>query len=187
MGALSGRTMVISGGSRGIGLAIALRVARDGANVALIAKTAQPHPRLPNFHCPPAPFIEHRQWQVCCVCRVHTFLQTNLDKVQTSYCRVNNHISTSMAKAAENIGASNTHCIGYLSSSSHMPYNLIISDHRRAHANKFSLLLKHPTASDRGRLECWTHSAKTRYDHPLRRYPGIRLLQNRYDLGLAEP
>jgi citronellol/citronellal dehydrogenase len=41
-----GRTLLISGGSRGIGLAIALRAARDGANVALIAKTDQPHPKL---------------------------------------------------------------------------------------------------------------------------------------------
>ena len=39
--------MFISGGSRGIGLEIALRAARDGANVALIAKTAEPHPKLP--------------------------------------------------------------------------------------------------------------------------------------------
>jgi citronellol/citronellal dehydrogenase len=38
--------MFISGGSRGIGLAIALRAARDGANVALLAKTAEPHPKL---------------------------------------------------------------------------------------------------------------------------------------------
>jgi citronellol/citronellal dehydrogenase len=45
-GSLAGKTMIVSGGSRGIGLAIALRVARDGANVALIAKTAEPHPRL---------------------------------------------------------------------------------------------------------------------------------------------
>jgi citronellol/citronellal dehydrogenase len=43
---LAGRTLFISGASRGIGLAIALRAARDGANVALIAKTAEPHPRL---------------------------------------------------------------------------------------------------------------------------------------------
>lgn len=43
---LSGKTLFISGGSRGIGLAIALRAAQDGANVALIAKTAEPHPRL---------------------------------------------------------------------------------------------------------------------------------------------
>jgi citronellol/citronellal dehydrogenase len=44
---LSGKTMFISGASRGIGLAIANRAARDGANVALIAKTAEPHPKLP--------------------------------------------------------------------------------------------------------------------------------------------
>ena len=47
MGAFAGKTMFISGGSRGIGLAIAKRVAADGANVALIAKTAEPHPKLP--------------------------------------------------------------------------------------------------------------------------------------------
>lgn len=45
-GSLNGRTLLISGGSRGIGLAIALRSAHDGANVALLAKTDQPHPRL---------------------------------------------------------------------------------------------------------------------------------------------
>ena len=45
-GTLKGKTLFISGGSRGIGLEIALRAARDGANVALIAKTAEPHPKL---------------------------------------------------------------------------------------------------------------------------------------------
>ena len=44
---LAGQTMIMSGGSRGIGLAIAVRAARDGANVALLAKTDQPDPRLP--------------------------------------------------------------------------------------------------------------------------------------------
>jgi citronellol/citronellal dehydrogenase len=43
---LGGKTLLISGGSRGIGLAIALRAARDGANVTLLAKTAVPHPKL---------------------------------------------------------------------------------------------------------------------------------------------
>ncbi|MDN5794762.1 MAG: NAD(P)-dependent oxidoreductase [Intrasporangium sp.] len=43
---LANRTIIMSGGSRGIGLAIALRAARDGANVALLAKTDQPDPRL---------------------------------------------------------------------------------------------------------------------------------------------
>lgn len=44
---LSGKTMFISGASRGIGLAIAKRAAADGANIALIAKTSEPHPKLP--------------------------------------------------------------------------------------------------------------------------------------------
>lgn len=43
---LQGKTLFISGGSRGIGLAIAVRAARDGANVAIAAKTDQPHPKL---------------------------------------------------------------------------------------------------------------------------------------------
>jgi citronellol/citronellal dehydrogenase len=47
MDSLSGRTILMSGGSRGIGLAVAVRAARDGARVALIAKTAEPHPKLP--------------------------------------------------------------------------------------------------------------------------------------------
>ena len=42
----AGKTMFISGASRGIGLAIAKRVAADGANIALVAKTTEPHPRL---------------------------------------------------------------------------------------------------------------------------------------------
>ncbi|MEV0431658.1 NAD(P)-dependent oxidoreductase [Nocardia sp. NPDC050413] len=44
---LAGRTMIMSGGSRGIGLAIALAAARQGANIALLAKTDFPDPRLP--------------------------------------------------------------------------------------------------------------------------------------------
>ena len=47
MTSLAGRTLFISGASRGIGLAIALRAARDGANVAIAAKTESPHPKLP--------------------------------------------------------------------------------------------------------------------------------------------
>ena len=46
MAELSGKTLLITGASRGIGLAIGLRAARDGANVAVLAKTAQPHPKL---------------------------------------------------------------------------------------------------------------------------------------------
>lgn len=43
---LKGKTLFITGGSRGIGLAIAVRAARDGANVAIAAKTGEPHPKL---------------------------------------------------------------------------------------------------------------------------------------------
>jgi citronellol/citronellal dehydrogenase len=46
MTTLKGKTLFISGGSRGIGLAIARRAAHDGANVAIAAKTAEPHPKL---------------------------------------------------------------------------------------------------------------------------------------------
>lgn len=47
MSNLAGKTLFITGASRGIGLAIALRAARDGANIVIAAKTTEPHPKLP--------------------------------------------------------------------------------------------------------------------------------------------
>jgi citronellol/citronellal dehydrogenase len=47
MASLKGKTLFITGASRGIGKAIALRAARDGANIVIAAKTAEPHPKLP--------------------------------------------------------------------------------------------------------------------------------------------
>jgi len=47
MGTLKGKVLFITGGSRGIGLAVALRAARDGARIAIAAKTSEPHPKLP--------------------------------------------------------------------------------------------------------------------------------------------
>jgi citronellol/citronellal dehydrogenase len=47
MATLAGKTLFITGASRGIGKAIALRAARDGANIAVLGKTVEPHPRLP--------------------------------------------------------------------------------------------------------------------------------------------
>ena len=44
---LAGKTLFVTGASRGIGLAIALRAARDGANIVIAAKTRDPHPKLP--------------------------------------------------------------------------------------------------------------------------------------------
>ena len=49
---LRGKTLFISGASRGIGLSIAKRVAADGANIALVAKTAEP---IPSFRAPSTP------------------------------------------------------------------------------------------------------------------------------------
>jgi len=47
MSDLNGRTLFITGSSRGIGKAIAVRAAADGANIAVVGKTAEPHPKLP--------------------------------------------------------------------------------------------------------------------------------------------
>src|SRR4029078_10987910 len=47
MSTFTDRTLVVSGGRRGIGLAIALGAAKQGANVVLLAKTSEPHPKLP--------------------------------------------------------------------------------------------------------------------------------------------
>ena len=44
---LTHKTLLITGSSRGIGKAIGLRAARDGANVVIVAKTREPHPKLP--------------------------------------------------------------------------------------------------------------------------------------------
>src|ERR1043165_5609034 len=47
MSTLNGKTLFITGASRGIGKAIGLRAARDGANIVIAAKTVAPHPKLP--------------------------------------------------------------------------------------------------------------------------------------------
>jgi citronellol/citronellal dehydrogenase len=71
MATLAGKTLLISGASRGIGLAIALRAARDGANVAILAKTAEPHPKLPGTIYTAAEEIEKAGGKALpCVCDI---------------------------------------------------------------------------------------------------------------------
>ena len=68
---LQGKTLFITGASRGIGLAIALRAARDGANVAIAAKTAEPHPKLPGTIYTAAEEIESGRRQGAAARRRH--------------------------------------------------------------------------------------------------------------------
>jgi citronellol/citronellal dehydrogenase len=71
MSNLKGKTLFITGASRGIGLAIALRAARDGANIAIAAKTTEPHPKLPGTLYTAAEEIEKAGGKALpCVCDV---------------------------------------------------------------------------------------------------------------------
>jgi citronellol/citronellal dehydrogenase len=70
-GTLKGKTLFITGASRGIGKAIGLRAARDGANVVIAAKTQQPHPKLPGTIHTAAREIEHAGGSaLACVCDI---------------------------------------------------------------------------------------------------------------------
>jgi citronellol/citronellal dehydrogenase len=89
MGTFSGKTMFISGASRGIGLAIAKRVAADGANVALLAKTAEPHPKLPGTIYTAAAEIEEAGGQALPI---------------VGDVRDGDSVSAAVAKAAEQFG-----------------------------------------------------------------------------------
>lgn len=79
---LRGKTIFMSGGSRGIGLAIALRAARDGANIAIAAKTTEPHPKLPGTIYTAAKEIEEAGGQalpVICDIREEAQVQAGID------------------------------------------------------------------------------------------------------------
>ena len=69
MSSLIGKTLFITGASRGIGLAIALRAARDGANIAIAAKSEVPNPKLPGTIHTAAAAIEAaggKALPICC-------------------------------------------------------------------------------------------------------------------------
>lgn len=89
MNTLKGKTLFITGASRGIGLAIALRAARDGANIAIAAKSAEPHPKLPGTIFTAAEDIEKAGGKA---------LPLEVD------IRFEDQVSEAMAKTAETFG-----------------------------------------------------------------------------------
>lgn len=85
---LKGKTIFMSGGSRGIGLAIALRAARDGANVAIAAKTAEPHAKLPGTIYTAAEDIEAaggKALPLICDVRSEDMVQAAIDKTVDTF------------------------------------------------------------------------------------------------------
>lgn len=88
MSGLKGRRIFITGGSRGIGLAIARRAARDGAAIAIAAKTAEPHPRLPGTIHTAAEEIEAaggRALPIVCDARDEAALQAAVEQAAEAF------------------------------------------------------------------------------------------------------
>jgi citronellol/citronellal dehydrogenase len=84
MGTLKGKTLFITGASRGIGKAIALRAARDGANVTIAAKTTEPHPKLPGTIYSAKEEIEAAGGKaLACVCDIRSDEQTHAAVAET--------------------------------------------------------------------------------------------------------
>ena len=85
---LKGKTIFMSGGSRGIGLAIAKRAAADGANVAIAAKTAEPHPKLPGTIYTAAEEIEAaggKALPIICDIRNDAMVEEAVDKAASHF------------------------------------------------------------------------------------------------------
>jgi citronellol/citronellal dehydrogenase len=85
---LKGKTLFITGGSRGIGLAIAVRAARDGANVTIAAKTAEPHPKLPGTIYTAAEDIENaggKALPIVCDIRDEAQVRAAVDKTVETF------------------------------------------------------------------------------------------------------
>jgi len=85
---LKGKTLFITGASRGIGLAIALRAARDGAQIAIAAKTETPHPKLPGTIHTAAAQIEQaggRALAIACDVREEAAVKAAIDKTVAAF------------------------------------------------------------------------------------------------------
>ncbi len=101
---LKDKTVLVSGGSRGIGLAIALRAAADGANVALAAKTAEPHPVLPGTIYTAAEAVEAaggRALPITCDVRDEAQIQAAVDKTASTFGGVDAVILNASALSLE--------------------------------------------------------------------------------------
>jgi citronellol/citronellal dehydrogenase len=88
MATLEGKTLFITGASRGIGLAIALRAARDGANIAIAAKTAEPHPKLEGTIFTAAKEIEQaggKALPIACDIRFEDQVQAAVEKTVSTF------------------------------------------------------------------------------------------------------
>lgn len=100
---LNGRTLFITGASRGIGLAIALRAARDGANIAIAAKSAEPHSKLPGTIYTAAEAIERAgghalplRVDVRDAAQVEAAVQETIERFGTIDCLINNASAISL-------------------------------------------------------------------------------------------
>ena len=108
MAELKGKTLFITGASRGIGLAIALRAARDGANVVVAAKTATPNPKLPGTIYTAAEAIEAAGGKALAVevdirdeGQVHAAVEKAVERFGGIDILVNNASAISLTKTAE--------------------------------------------------------------------------------------
>ncbi|MBL4871417.1 MAG: NAD(P)-dependent oxidoreductase [Robiginitomaculum sp.] len=105
---LKGKTIFMSGGSRGIGLAIALRAARDGANVAIAAKTAEPHAKLPGTIYTAAAEIEAaggKALALICDVRNEEVVQAAIDETVVKFGGIDICINNASAVTMTNVEA----------------------------------------------------------------------------------
>ena len=108
VGNLKGKIVVITGASRGIGLAIGKRLAQDGASVAILAKTAEAHPKLPGTIYTAAKEIEQvggKALPILCDIRFEDQVKAAIDKVVQTFggidILINNASAISLTKTTE--------------------------------------------------------------------------------------
>ena len=103
---LKNKTLVISGGSRGIGLAIALKAAKDGANIAILAKTTEEHPKLPGTIFTAAKLIEEaggKALPIKCDIRFENQVKQSIEEVFNKFGGIDILINNASAINLNNI------------------------------------------------------------------------------------